>query len=95
MYAIASPIATPPRHIHARLTAASCQTNCPVAAAIIANLKMINEDASFNKLSPSRIEDSRFGTFTNFKIAPALTASGGETIPPSKKPSAREKPGIK
>jgi len=40
------------------------------------------------------MEDILFGTFTNFNIAPALTASGGETMPPNKKPSAREKPGI-
>ncbi|MNL26149.1 hypothetical protein D3C87_1476610 [compost metagenome] len=82
-------------HIHTKLPAASCQTNCPVAAAIIANRKMIKEEASFNKLSPSRIEANLFGTLTNFKIAPALTASGGETIPPNKKPKAKENPGIK
>ena len=50
---------------------------------------------SLNRLSPSRMDDTRLGTFTNFKMALVLTASGGETIPPSRKPKAREKPGIK
>ena len=78
-----------------KLPAASIQINCPVAAAIVANLKMMSDEASFSKLSPSRIEANLFGTFINFKIAPELTASGGETIPPSKNPNAKENPGIK
>ncbi len=89
------PIPAPPIHIHRKLRAASCQMNCPVATAIIAKRKIINDEASFSKLSPSRMEEYRFGIFTNFKIAPALTASGGETIPPNRKPSASENPGIK
>ncbi|MNE72615.1 hypothetical protein D3C80_1685730 [compost metagenome] len=95
IYASVSPIPTPPMHIQIKLPAASYHTNCPVAAAIIANRKIISEEASFSKLSPSRIEASLFGTFTNFRIAPALTASGGETIPPNKNPKAKENPGIK
>ncbi|GIK59564.1 MAG: hypothetical protein JETCAE03_06250 [Ignavibacteriaceae bacterium] len=55
---------------------------------------MISEEASFNKLSPSKMVESRLGIFTNFVIAFALTASGGETIPPNKKPNAKVKPGI-
>lgn len=62
--------------------------------AISEKRKMISDEASFNKLSPSSIDDIRLGTFTNFKIALALTASGGDTIPPSRKPNANEKPGI-
>jgi len=61
----------------------------------MAKRKIIREEASFNKLSPSRMEDILFGTFTNFRMAPALTASGGETIPPNKNPRARENPGMK
>ena len=82
-------------YIQIKLFVASIQINCPVAAAIAANLKMIREEASFSKLSPSRIEDNLFGTFTNFKIAPELTASGGETIPPNRNPKAKENPEIK
>ena len=89
------PIPTPPTHIQIKLPAVCYHTYLPVASAIMANRKIINEEASFNKLSPSRMEANLLGTFTNFKIAPALTASGGETIPPSKKPKARENPGIK
>ena len=55
---------------------------------------MINDEASFNRLSPSRIAEVALGTFTNFIIAPVLTASGGDTMPPSRKPNASVKPGI-
>ncbi|MNR00546.1 hypothetical protein D3C85_1163200 [compost metagenome] len=92
---ISNPIDTPPIIIQLKLVAALTNINCSVATAIIANLKMIREDASFNKLSPSRIDEIAFGTLTNFKIAPALTASGGDTIPPNTNPNANEKPGIK
>ena len=54
---------------------------------------MIKELASLKRLSPSNMEEKRFGTFTKRIIAWALTASGGDTIPPSKKPKAIEKPG--
>ena len=63
--------------------------------AIRANLTMMSELASLNKLSPSRMADIRLGTFTNFIMVAADTASGGETMPPNKKPKATEKPGIK
>ena len=63
--------------------------------AIRANLTMMSELASLNKLSPSRMADIRLGTFTNFMMVAADTASGGETMPPNKKPKATEKPGIK
>lgn len=56
---------------------------------------MISAEASLSKLSPYRMDDTRLGTLTNFRIAPVLTASGGETIPPNKNPKASEKPGIK
>ena len=56
---------------------------------------MMSELASLNKLSPSRMADIRLGIFTNFIMAAADTASGGETMPPNKKPRATEKPGIK
>ena len=84
----------PPKIIQAKLPAASCHMNCPVATAAIENLRIMREEASLNKLSPSKIVAILLGTFTNFRIAPALTASGGETIPPRRKPSASENPGI-
>src|SRR5690349_184689 len=92
---INTPMPTPPATIQLKLSPASYQINCPVATVISANLKMIKEDASLSKLSPSKIEEKRLGTFTNFKIAFALTASGGDTIPPNKNPSANVKPGMK
>ena len=55
---------------------------------------MISELASLNKLSPSSTAEMRRGTFTNFIMAAADTASGGETMPPIKKPRATEKPGM-
>ncbi|MNT29476.1 hypothetical protein D3C72_1652160 [compost metagenome] len=55
---------------------------------------MIKEEASFNRLSPSKIAEVALGTFTNFIIAPVLTASGGDTMPPNRKPSASVNPGI-
>ena len=55
---------------------------------------MISELASLNKLSPSSTADTRRGTLTNFIMAAADTASGGETMPPIKKPRATENPGM-
>jgi hypothetical protein len=43
--------------IHKKFKEASCHTNCPVPTAIRAKRKMISEEASFSKLSPSRIAD--------------------------------------
>jgi hypothetical protein len=60
----------------------------------MANCKMIRDEASFSKLSPSKIVENLFGSFTNLVIALALTASGGETIPPSKNPKDKVNPGI-
>src|SRR5687767_2692184 len=77
-----------------KLTAASWKTNRPVSTAISANLKMIRLAASFIRLSPSMIADKLLDTLTCFKTEVADTASGGEMIPPSKKPSAMENPGI-
>jgi hypothetical protein len=87
------PIPPPPITIHKKLSVASSQMNWPVATANMANRKMIREDASLSKLSPSRIDVTRLGTFTNLRMALALTASGGDTIPPSKNPMANDIPG--
>ena len=92
---ISRPMPTPANIIHPKLRAASCHINCPVVTAAEANRKITNEEASLNKLSPSKMVAIRLGTFTNFRIEPALTASGGETIPPSKNPRAKDIPGIK
>ncbi len=55
---------------------------------------MMSEEASFKRLSPSKIALILRGALTNLRIAAVLTASGGETIVPSMKPRASEKPGI-
>src|SRR4030095_17129451 len=59
-----------------------------------ANRNTIRDVASLSKLSPSMIMTSNFGTFTCLRMVVADTASGGEIIPPNKKPNANVKPGI-
>src|ERR1700753_1469744 len=54
---------------------------------------MIRLEASFSRLSPSMMAESRRGTLILCKTEVADTASGGDTIPPSKKPSAIVQPG--
>lgn len=60
-----------------------------------ANLKTINDEASFTKLSPSKIVINLFGTPIPFKTVAAATASGGEIIPPKRNPKASVNPGMK
>jgi hypothetical protein len=74
---------------------ASPKWNWPVITATKANRNTISEEASFSRLSPCIMLSSDFGTFTCFIIVVAETASGGEMIPPKRKPSASVKPGIK
>ena len=50
----------------------------------------IEPDLIFFIFLPPLLYEMVLGTFTNFKIAPALTASGGETIPPNTKPNRSE-----
>src|SRR4051812_45744916 len=59
-----------------------------------ANRNTISDDASLSRLSPSRIVTIDFGTFTLLIIVVADTASGGDIMPPNKKPNASVKPGI-
>src|ERR1700754_1596400 len=54
----------------------------------------ISDDASLSKLSPSIMLTSDFGTFTRRMIVVAETASGGEMMPPSRKPRAKVNPGM-
>src|SRR4030095_7579402 len=54
----------------------------------------IKDEASFSKLSPSMMLRSRLGACTCRRIVVADMASGGETIPPRRKPNANVKPGI-
>jgi hypothetical protein len=68
--------------------------NCPVITAASAKRSTIKLDASFTKLSPSNIVVIRFGTVIFLSTDVAAIASGGETIPPTRKPIARVKPGI-
>src|SRR6188768_4105775 len=60
-----------------------------------ANRNTINDEASLSRLSPSAILTGLFGPFTCRIIVVAEIASGGDTIPPNKNPSANVKPGIK
>ena len=55
---------------------------------------MISAEASFSRLSPSSSALVVRGILTKRVTAPTLTASGGLTMPPSRKPSASVKPGI-
>jgi hypothetical protein len=55
----------------------------------------VKEAASFTKLSPSNKVIPLLGIVTPFKTDVAATASGGEIIPPKRKPNAKVKPGIK
>ena len=48
--------------------------------------------ASFARPSPSRITSSRRGSCIRRAIDSGATASGGETIAPSTKPTGQEKP---
>ena len=59
-----------------------------------ANRKTINDEASLRRLSPSIMLTKDLGTFTCRMIVVAEIASGGETIPPSRKPSASVNPGM-
>ncbi|MNE20774.1 hypothetical protein D3C81_1159040 [compost metagenome] len=68
--------------------------NCPVRIAMEANRNTVKEAASLTKLSPSRIAIPRLGILTPFNTELAATASGGEIIPPNRKPKAKVKPGI-
>src|SRR5688572_5096309 len=68
--------------------------NRPVSTAIKAKRNTIKLDASFNRLSPSTIEETLLGTFTYFSTDVADTASGGDTMPPSKNPNASVNPGM-
>jgi len=77
-----------------KLPAAAAKTNLPVSTAIKAKRTITKLDASLIRLSPSKMETSLFGIFTSFNTEVAATASGGEIMPPSKRPNAKLKPGI-
>ncbi len=89
-----SPHPTPPAIIHKNCNEAFETSKFPETTATIANCIIMSEEASFNKLSPSKMVETHLGRCTNLVMALALTASGGETIPPNKKPNASVKPGI-
>src|SRR5688572_4136783 len=59
-----------------------------------ANRNTIREEASLSRLSPSMILTSDLGTFICRIMLVAETASGGDIIPPKRKPSAKVNPGI-
>ncbi len=89
------PIPVPPITIHRKFNAACCQMNCPVPTATNANRKMMSDEASLRRLSPSSMVDVDRGILTNLVMAPVLTASGGATIPPNRNPNAIVNPGMK
>ena len=78
-----------------KLPAAPLSENWPVSTAASANRNTISAEASLSRLSPSSTLVSTFGTFTCRRMVVAEMASGGETMPPSKKPSASVKPGMR
>ena len=59
-----------------------------------ANRNTMSEEASLRRLSPSIILSNDLGTFTWRIMVVAETASGGEIIPPKRKPNANVKPGM-
>src|SRR5687767_10312428 len=63
---------------------------------IAANAKRntIRDEASLSKLSPSAMLTIALGTLTRRMIVVAEIASGGEMMPPRRKPSASVNPGI-
>jgi hypothetical protein len=77
-----------------KLPAASWKWNCPVITVARAKRNTISDDASLSRLSPSIMLTNPFGTFTLRMMVVAEMASGGETIPPNRKPSANVKPGM-
>src|SRR5687768_4599323 len=89
-----TPVTIPMLITTKKLVVASEKTNRPVSTAIKAKRKMIKLAASFSRLSPSMMAARILGTFTYFNTEVADTASGGEMMPPSKKPSAMVKPGM-
>src|SRR5690349_12114510 len=60
-----------------------------------AKRKTMREEASLSRLSPSTMLNNDFGTFTSRMMVVEEMASGGETTPPSKKPSASVNPGMR
>src|SRR5258706_5303826 len=77
-----------------KLPAAWEKKNCPVMTAINANRNTISDEASLRRLSPSITLTNTLGTLTWRRMVVAEIASGGDTIPPSRKPSASVKPGM-
>jgi hypothetical protein len=75
-------------------TAAFCHTKVPDNTAARANRNTTRLEASLTRLSPSRILMTRLGTLIPFNTAVAATASGGEIMPPSRKPNASVNPGM-
>src|SRR6266404_8692583 len=73
---------------------ASQNWNVPVNIVAKANRNTIKLDASLIRLSPSRIVITLFGTFSPLNTEFAATASGGDMMPPNKKPNASVKPGM-
>src|SRR5664279_6404632 len=94
IFAIAMPIIIPITATIKKSPVVFQKRNWPVSIAATDTQKMISDDASFIKLSPSKIVTIRFGMprFCNTDVA--AIASGGEIIPPNKKPNASEKSGI-
>lgn len=77
------------------LVPAAAGENVPVETAATAKLKVTSAVASFTRLSPSRMVTSLRGRRMRRSSAIGATASGGETIAPSTKPTAQERPSTK
>ena len=94
-FAMAKPMITPNTETRTNWPAAAPMEKDPVRMAAIAKRYMIKLDASLIRLSPSSIVESLFGTFNPLKTEAAATASGGEIIPPRRKPNASVNPGMR
>src|ERR1043165_1964549 len=95
MNATARPIDIPITITRKKLVVASPKWNCPVITAANAKRNTINDEASFKRLSPSAMLTRLFGAFTCRIMVDAEIASGGDTIPPKRKPNANVNPGIR
>ncbi len=89
-----SPQPTPPTTTHIKRSDACWISNEPVAIAITANCIMMSADASFKRLSPSKMVENRLGMFTNLVMALVLTESVGDKMLPRRSPRAIVNPGI-
>src|SRR5216110_3116403 len=79
-WASRNPAMTPPPHVKVNIGATLQPEKEPVIAAAAAIRYTSSALASLNKLSPSRMTDTRYGGLTRRSTAMAAEASGGDTM---------------